>query len=285
MKVMEVPLLEGVICYDLQFKFMAMNEAAQHLTGFSIDEIKGKSCHEDILNPVSETGIHFCLQPIEIPEDERFVERGVFLHHKNGHRLWVNSRVSRWMEGDRQIGYVEVFYKKNPLPLKPLVSDLYYDQVTGLVNATYAEAYLERLIEFERTTGTAFGLLILDIDNFEGQNLTYGRAVGDQILNTVTMSLKEVFGDADLIARLHGDEFMLVFSHINSNLLKNYGERLRIVMENTTLRGIAFKEVDITVSIGGTLVRPRDTTPSILDRAMTYLKKSKSRGGNRVAIS
>lgn len=285
MKIMEVPLLEGVICYDLQFKFVAMNESAQILTGFTLEEIKGKSCHEDILNPVSEGGIHYCIQPIEIPAEERFVERGVFLHHKDGHRLWVNSRVSRWMDGDKQIGYVEMFYKKNAFPLKPLVSDLYYDQVTGLVNASYANAYLERLIDFERTTGTAFGLLILDIDNFEGQNLTYGRAVGDQILNTVTMSLKEVFGDADLIARLHGDEFMLVFSHINSNLLKNYGERLRIVMENTTLRGIAFKEVDITASIGGTLVRPRDTAVLIFERAMSYLKKSKSRGGNRIAIS
>lgn len=285
MEIMDIPVLEGIVFYDCHFRFVKMNEAAEVITGFKADEVIGKSCHEDLFNPVSVTGIHFCIQPTEIPEGEAYVEREVFFHHKDGHRILVLSRISRWVIDNKFVGYVEMFYKKKGLSTMPMVHDEYIDPVTGLVNTLYAQAYLERLIEFERTTGTAFGLLVLDIDNFESYNLTYGRHVGDQILSMVTLTLKEVFAEADLIARLHGDEFMLVFSHINSNMLKNYGERLRLVMEYTSLRGVAFKEVDLTVSIGGTLVRPRDTVSLIIERAMDYLKKSKSRGGNRVAIS
>lgn len=280
-----IPLLEGVIEYDVNLKFVSMNKYAEEITGFTEHEVKGRLCHEDILNPVSTSGIQFCLQTPEIPENQMFIDREVYLHHKDGHRVLVWSRVCKKFHSDEHIGYIELLIKRAPFVVKPLLVDEYFDSVTGLVNQSYANAYLERLIEFERTTGTAFGLLILDIDNFEGHNLTYGRTVCDKMLEIIKQSLIEVFGEADLIARLKGDEFILVFSHINSNNLKNFGERLRIVMENTTLRGIAFKEVDMTVSIGGTLVRPRDTVESILQRAMEFLKKSKTQGGNQVTIS
>ncbi len=284
MNVLSVPLLEGVMYLDTSYRYVKINESAERLTGFKSEEVEGRYCHEDLLNPVDLDGHMLCLEPTELGDDELYRERDIFLHHKNGHRVLVTSRLTRWMEGETHIGYIEMFLKKHvQLPVDPYPDD-FEDPVTKLCNMSYAKTFLGLQIELERIVGIPFGIIIMDIDNFEGHNLTYGRALGDEMLRVVSQSLKEVFYEASLIARLEGDEFMLVFSNISSNRLKDMGEKLRIVMENTSLRGQAFKEVDMTVSIGGTLIRPRDTTTVILDRAMDFLRKSKSRGGNRAAI-
>lgn len=285
MNVIEIPILEGMLVMDLNNKILFCNESALEMTGFSSHEVKGAYCHDDLLNPVDLEGKQVCLMASPLEEDDVYVERFLYFHHKMGHRILVKSRLFRWEESGVVKGTIETFVMaKGHYTKKALPSNL-TEPNTGLANKSYASTYIESSLALERSTNLPFGILILDIDNFEALNMTYGRELGDKVLQIVSMSLKEVFYEADLLVRWSGDEFVLIYANITSNGLKVLGERLRIVMENTSLRGRTFKEVDLTVSVGGTLVRPRDTVDTIVSRAMESVRKSKAKGGNRFAIS
>lgn len=285
MKTLDYPMFEGIVVTDASGKMIFWNESALEMMGFECHEVKGAYCHEDILNPVDLEGRQVCLMENPISEGVDWVERFLYLQHKKGHRVLVKSRVFPWVEDGVLKGVIETFIKtRGAYQEKTLPSNL-IEPITGLANKAYGKAFLEQSLALERNMSVPFGLLILDIDNFEAINLTYGRPVGDLVLETVALSLKEVFYDADLLIRWRGDEFMLIYQNVTSNGLKALGEQLRIVMENTTLRGKLFKDVDLTVSVGGTMVRPRDTGETMIERALGSLKRSKAKGGNRFAIS
>lgn len=280
-----IPLMEGLVWVDLEDRICAWNESMEALTGIPKEVAVGRYCHEDIINPVGLDGSQLCLQKTILKEGLPYEERDIYIQHLDGYRILVRSRRIPWVVEGLHMGTVETFYKKYAGVTWHLWPQDLKDEVTGLANKKCAHHYLTAQMSFQRNTQIALGILILDIDNFEAHNMTYGREVGDAILGVVSRSLKNTFGDADLIVRLNADEFMLIYTHITSNALKEKGEKLRIVMENTSLRSQTFKEVSLTVSIGGTLFRPRDSAESIVERALYFVKKSKIRGGNRSAIS
>jgi diguanylate cyclase (GGDEF)-like protein len=89
------------------------------------------------------------------------------------------------------------------------LSDLAYaDQLTGLANRA---RFAERL-EATRTTGIAPVVLLLDLDGFKTINDTLGHAAGDQLLGLVAARLRRSCPEAEVIARIGGDEFAIVLA-------------------------------------------------------------------------
>jgi len=85
------------------------------------------------------------------------------------------------------------------------------DELTGLYNARYFKHFLSRILEKARAKRFPVTLLLFDIDNFKRYNDTYGHGVGDEILKQTAMLLKRCCRDHDLVARISGDEYAVVF--------------------------------------------------------------------------
>jgi two-component system cell cycle response regulator len=85
------------------------------------------------------------------------------------------------------------------------------DELTGLYNARYFKHFLSRIIEKARAKRFPVTLLLFDIDNFKQYNDTYGHGVGDAILKQTSALIKRCCRDHDLVARISGDEFAVVF--------------------------------------------------------------------------
>lgn len=81
------------------------------------------------------------------------------------------------------------------------------DKLTGLKNRRAMEHVLARLIG----QGTPFGLMHLDLDHFKQINDTYGHAAGDEVLRATAERLRGAMREGDSVARIGGDEFVLVF--------------------------------------------------------------------------
>jgi two-component system cell cycle response regulator len=85
------------------------------------------------------------------------------------------------------------------------------DELTGLYNGRYFRHFLARMLDRARTMLFPVTLLLFDIDNFKKYNDRYGHGVGDEILRQTAALMKRCVRDHDLVARISGDEFAVVF--------------------------------------------------------------------------
>jgi GGDEF domain-containing protein len=85
------------------------------------------------------------------------------------------------------------------------------DELTGLYNGRYFRHFLNRIVDKARSLRFPVTLLLFDIDNFKKYNDQYGHGVGDDILRQTAALMKRCVRDHDLVARISGDEFAVVF--------------------------------------------------------------------------
>ena len=84
------------------------------------------------------------------------------------------------------------------------------DYLTGLPNARSLFVHLSREIARCRRTGTALAVMVCDLDNFKQINDLYGHLEGDNLLKEFASHLKEICRGYDYVARMGGDEFVIV---------------------------------------------------------------------------
>jgi GGDEF domain-containing protein len=85
------------------------------------------------------------------------------------------------------------------------------DDLTGIANGRYFRSFLNRIIEKARVSRFLVTLFLFDIDNFKRYNDEYGHAMGDEILKQTAHLMRRCVRDHDLVARISGDEFAVVF--------------------------------------------------------------------------
>jgi diguanylate cyclase (GGDEF)-like protein len=86
----------------------------------------------------------------------------------------------------------------------------YHDALTGLSNRSVLEHHLCRNIEIAQSTGEFLAVICVDLDGFKAVNDTHGHAAGDQLLIQVAGRLQSVLRRDELIARVGGDEFIVL---------------------------------------------------------------------------
>lgn len=85
------------------------------------------------------------------------------------------------------------------------------DELTGLWNRRYFDRFLERVIEHAAQGRQQATLLVFDIDNFKTYNDNYGHPAGDEILRSTARLIQSLVREHDVVARIGGDEFAVVF--------------------------------------------------------------------------
>jgi len=158
------------------------------------------------------------------------------------------------------------------------------DVLTGLFNRRYVMGHLERLLTRSSEQKKTFAVLMLDIDHFKQVNDTYGHAAGDEVLKEFAHRLSRHMRNFDLVARIGGEEFLVILPDIDLAMAKMVAERLCAVIGDEpmvcTPDGTALK---ITASIGITLASGgNEPVDVVLKRADTALYRAKNAGRNRV---
>lgn len=148
------------------------------------------------------------------------------------------------------------------------------DTLTGLKNRRAVDHILPRLIE----RGTGFALMQLDLDYFKAVNDTFGHAAGDLVLQQVARALVEETREQDCVARIGGDEFVLIFEGLTRR--DRLGDIARRII-NRVEEPVAYKDAlcRISGSIGIALsvdCNPlnQDQILAIADRALYACKNN-----------
>jgi diguanylate cyclase (GGDEF)-like protein/PAS domain S-box-containing protein len=91
-----------------------------------------------------------------------------------------------------------------------------YDELTGLPNRASLDQQLTRAMEGAARTNNRLALVIFDVERFRAINDTLGRHTGDRVLQAVGQRLREATGDVNLVARLGGNQFAVIFPRISN---------------------------------------------------------------------
>ncbi|MEM6372425.1 MAG: diguanylate cyclase [Pseudomonadota bacterium] len=149
------------------------------------------------------------------------------------------------------------------------------DTLTGLKNRRAMDHVLARHVEW----GTRFGLMQVDLDWFKAVNDTLGHAAGDYVLQTVARIMVEETRESDTVARVGGDEFVIILPYANSvGVLEGIGQRIIDQLSKPiTYQGDICK---ISASIGMAFYDPDmpRSLSEIMDDADVALYASKANG-------
>jgi diguanylate cyclase (GGDEF)-like protein/PAS domain S-box-containing protein len=157
------------------------------------------------------------------------------------------------------------------------------DPLTGLPNRLVLDDRLRHAIATSRRQKQRFALMFLDLDHFKSINDTYGHLVGDAVLRCVAGRLQYVLRDSDTVARIGGDEFIIVQPNIGATSdVFDLSRRLLAAFEKPLV--IEDREFTIGVSIG-IAIYPDDAADasSLLERADAALYRSKAEGRGRAS--
>ena len=91
---------------------------------------------------------------------------------------------------------------------KQLEKLAYLDPLTGLVNRTKCQAFLEQLQNEETHE---YAIVFMDLNNLKLANDQFGHAAGDQYIQTAASVFKKYFREADICGRMGGDEFIVIY--------------------------------------------------------------------------
>ncbi len=286
-------IFDGVYIVDRDRRIIYWNDGAKRISGFKSEEVIGRYCHDNILNHVDEFGINLCLNGCPLHQtlaDGHVREIMVYLQHKRGHRIPVKIRSFPLYENGEIVASVEIFTESFERAIKPksmLVSvskDAVKDELTGLPNRRMIDHYLNSKMNDYRDLGIPFGIVMIDIDSFEEFNNTYGKALCDQVIEMLGRTYSKAFRIADMVGRWREDEYIFIFTGIKHDALKMLAEKIRMISENSSLRGETFKDIEVTVSVGATLVHQDDTVDKLTNRSYELMKKSKAKGGNSITV-
>jgi two-component system, cell cycle response regulator len=174
--------------------------------------------------------------------------------------------------------------------LKAAVSD----PLTGLHNRRYAMPHLKRVAEHAAATGRSFAVMVADLDHFKQINDIYGHASGDAVLVEAARRLRENLRGVDLLARIGGEEFLIVMPATPFNEARVAASRLcrKIGGEGFVVPGSS-DPINVTISIGVTMggtskVRgvqaAAQDANQLLDAADKALYEAKLQGRNQVNL-
>ncbi len=157
------------------------------------------------------------------------------------------------------------------------------DHLTGLCNRRSFEKIANKELERAQRYQTPLSVLALDLDLFKSINDTYGHPFGDLVLKRFTDVCLDCLRKTDLMARLGGEEFIVLLPETTEYLAENVGEKLRIAISEMELTTAEGQEVSVTCSIGVTTATMQDDNiASMLHRADEALYDAKKFGRNKV---
>ncbi|WP_323659427.1 EAL domain-containing protein [Pectobacterium versatile] len=265
---------DTILCVNEKGMITFWNTAAEHMLEYTDEEIIGRSINTIVPDA-------FVVQLNHLVTDRDSLMKGVTLElnvqAKGGSLVPVELSVSMWEDNDN-ISYGAILRditerRRNEERLFLLA---HLDPLTGLANRTLLTSNLETALKNE----PAVCIMMVDLDGFKDVNDSLGHSSGDNILVHVAKKIKATVRSGDVVARMGGDEFALLFPGLSDKKVAGKIAE-QIIHEISQAMIIDDHQINISASIGAVLYPEYGlTVQDLLTSADLALYQAKSEGRN-----
>jgi len=272
---------EALVYLDEKSNIIDTNPRFTELFGYTLEEIKGRNINDGMIHP-----------PNKIEEgkglDKIALSKGYFNYEairkkKDGTLFTVSISGSNIVIDGQLKGIIGTYVditerKKMEEELEKLA---HFDILTGCYSRGYGLALLEEQIKTANRKKNPILLLYLDVDKFKEINDTYSHKEGDRVLKEVAHLFKSTLREIDIICRIGGDEFLLIFPESSLNDVPLIRERTNKRLKELNKK--LAKPYKISFSVGLSCYNPFnplsiDELIRIADENMYKEKKKKKEG-------
>jgi len=271
----------SVIITDAEGRIEYVNPKFEQVTGYTLDEVRGQTPR------VLKSG-HTSAQEYEhlweTVKQRGKIWRGEFLNRRrNGEVFWEYATISPIFSAQGQIQNLMAI--KEDISLRKeyeqrLLHQESYDALTELPNRILGADRTAQAVLRARRKEQLVGVVSLDIDHFKKINDSLGHSSGDELLLQVAHRLRAALGEQDTVARVGGDEFLLVLADLDTvEEIERRLDRVRKIFVRAF--DVGGKSIFITVSLGVS-VAPTDSEDVhiLLRDADTAQHRAKELGRN-----
>jgi len=263
-----------------QRRIVYVNPAFVAITGYAIDEIKGRSLFDFRSSRHNKA---FFRQIWRSLEEHGHWSGEIWGRRRNGETYPSLHTISPIFNSrGRVTHYVSMF--SDITVLKRQQANLgflaYHDPLTGLPNRLMLIDRLEHALRSHIRNKMQLAVLFIDLDGFKAINDTLGHAIGDQLLQVISERLQALLRSGDTVARLGGDEFVVLIESCRwrEGIVYIAEKVIAAIAEPLHLNGY---ELEVRGSIG-IAVAPQDgqDPDAILDAADQAMYRVKTKQGN-----
>jgi diguanylate cyclase (GGDEF)-like protein/PAS domain S-box-containing protein len=199
----------------------------------------------------------------------------VSFRHRNGSIVIAEMQVTRLADGSQGVG-------RDVTEIRALQSELselaLRDPLTGLANRRLLDELLTAALHRSQRSGAEVAVIFVDLDDFKSVNDTYGHDVGDLVLQVTAERLRSSVRDADAVARVGGDEFIVVHESTTATidgLVQRMGETMASLID-VGERGLVRCAASIGFATSRTTGHDAAALIAAADAAMYVSKKRKA---------
>lgn len=266
----------SVLITDASGAIVFANQALQRQTGYRLDELLGRN---PSLLGSGQHGEEFYAGMWErLQAGETF--RSTFINRDREGRLYhaeqtitpaidANGRPTHFISISKDISE----RVDNERQLRQIAER---DVLTGLYNRRYGERFLKEL-----ASGSAFSVMLCDIDHFKSINDRHGHALGDRALQACSAALLRCIRQSDVCVRWGGEEFLLLLPDCSLQVAARLGERILAAVRECRVDGVSSLSVSIGLAQKGRLESPL----AVIERADAALYAAKRGGRDRLELA
>lgn len=259
------------------------NPAFTRITGYSKGEILGQDCRILQRDDVDQIDIQNIRRALQNGHEAHALLRN---YRKDGSLFWNELQLAPVFDDFNRITHF-VGVLNDVTETKRYQEELEYksnfDQLTGLPNRNLAMDRIQQAIALSSMNKKGFALAFLDLDNFKYINDSSGHDTGDRLIKSVAQDLAKLMREADTLARIGGDEFIMLI-HEESEVSRISFILNQILTEISRPRPLDGGEYIVTCSVGFCFY-PADglDATTLLKNADTAMYKAKERGRNQIS--
>ncbi|MGJ7914962.1 putative bifunctional diguanylate cyclase/phosphodiesterase [Massilia sp. LXY-6] len=271
---------DAIVVRGIDFKVQFWNKSAERLYGWTSQEVIGRSVLELLYD---DPALIVELSGRLLEQDEW---RGELLHRrKDGSTFAVESHWTL-VRDEEQHQPQSVFVINTDITQRKATEEKIqhlglYDMLTGLPNRTLFTDRLQLALARAKRHGRVLALLFMDLNRFKEINDTRGHGVGDQVLVKVAKRFKAALRGEEMLARLAGDEFVVVSETDDRVTGSVIAERLQQALAEPVVTSAGSFSVGVSIGIS---FYPEDgvTGDELLKCADIAMYRVKATGGGYV---